>query len=260
MIKTKKIPILLVLALNISCQDSLPDYKKFQTFNEYQLKGVPGVKKDVFIDPYIYVKKNIDTIIVITSDNKDKKYLYINKGDYWYNLRTSNVPAHSKNCKEAISTIYYFEKFIYNDTILSYKYIRDFEFSDTGQVFCRYLTIETKWNYTDLIYNKRYYRFDENDKFFQLRNLARHYKDSFPYYSKKPEYQPRYYRFYNKVFRDGKLFIYENDGINGYKFGCINDVREMNGLGEFENNLKEADYIPGKSVLSDTYFEGKLCE
>ncbi|MBB4044376.1 hypothetical protein [Bacteroides reticulotermitis] len=111
--------LLMISLINISCREdtSIPNgYVKYQTFNEYILKGVPG-NIDNLNSPYVLVKEDIDTIFVIRSSCEDKVLEYVNMRDFWYSMQTF------EEFDEHIDI--YSEIFISNGTILTCNYNRE---------------------------------------------------------------------------------------------------------------------------------------
>lgn len=220
--------------MNISCNGDIPvpdGYTKYQTFNEYTLKGV-SANNDKIKSPYVFVKEEADTISIIVSSQKENVIKYINKGDYWYNLRIEKID-YQPDCKCDTTPLYY-EKFIYNDTILLYNCrIKD------GIQYSHSLILETENNYT-------YISPPDNMEikgefiFANLKKLAKNYKNLIPYYSRGPEHQPCFYESFTKVFKENKLYLYENKGTD--ELVCLKDVRQLNSLGEF-------DRLKGTSII-----------
>jgi hypothetical protein len=73
------------------------------------------------------------------------------------------------------------------------------------------------------------------NKFNQLKEYFANYKSKYQYF-KPAELQKSFYQFYNKILVGDTLYIYENNGKNGYKLGRLNSVLVLNSLGEFKKS------------------------
>jgi hypothetical protein len=121
----------LAIALS-SCQvDNMKGYVKYQTFNEYKLEGV---NSSHIKNPYVFVKKELDTVFVIKSNDRRSVMTYINKGEYWFYQEPEEIQkgfidkvlsksiwkifSHPKGVDKTLS-----KKFITNDTIFIFSYL-----------------------------------------------------------------------------------------------------------------------------------------
>ena len=92
--------------------------ERYQTFDEYTMSG----KGQSTNSPFVYVKKQNDSIIVFSSNKNDSVRLYIKLyNDVWYShmefdmLKKDNyIPTKDKLSKIART----YDRFFYNDTIL----------------------------------------------------------------------------------------------------------------------------------------------
>lgn len=73
-----------------SLQDArlgLSKFCKYQTFDEYKMQPIGKVKKS----PYVFVRKEKDTIWVAVSSEKNRKVRYVRCGTYWYSQEHFNL-------------------------------------------------------------------------------------------------------------------------------------------------------------------------
>ena len=206
--------IYLLIFILVACfeANSQPKFVKYQTFDEYKMQGI----KDKRIKyPCVYIKENGDTIFVRKSYDKNI-ITYIKKPDYWYTKQIiRSFVKVSRIC----------ERFIYNDTIIDYEYIKN----NNGEIFGCYIFVHTKTSCLVLTLSKTDINHTE-DVFKQIKKLINNYKDFFPLYSTK-EHQPRFYEFYLKHIDKNILTIYEvNEQGRTYVAS-----KKMNHLGEFDN-------------------------
>jgi hypothetical protein len=112
------VSLLIVILLNatglLSCKTNTKGYVKYQTFDEYKLEGVGNFNIQ---HPYVLVKKEIDTIFVIKSNDKRNIIKYINKGEFWFYQETEKPQKGC--CHKAL-----LKKFITNDTIFIFSYFQ----------------------------------------------------------------------------------------------------------------------------------------
>jgi len=220
----------------LSCKTGMKGYVKYQTFDEYRLEGVgnPNIKC-----PYVFVKKEFDTIFVIKSNERKKVITYINRGNYWYSKSIIEVKppsfAFGRQYKlDMTPTVY--EKFIYNDTVIEYRYQYHHQYKKTENGYLidslkrtnRGIFVHTK---KDCIILSIQYNDIKNydDPFKEIKEFVTNYKEIFPLYS--PGYQPRCFSMYEKQIKGNVFSVYEVDGINR-KFV---KSKKMNSLGEFDN-------------------------
>jgi len=270
--KKLKIIVSCSLILFTSCNQIPEGYKKYQTFDEYSLKGVNYSGK--IIEPYVIVKMGKDTILVKIRNKfkfklenyfnmdfslKNHKYIhsgeygengelimYIKKGIYWYNIKREQVDPKLYFTTKCDTVPYYTEKFIYNDTIMTYSY-----YMELNKKYSQSLQFETKNNIFWLSLNINF-NVDEKNKFIQLKNQFVNYKTKFPFRNNSIR-QEQYSHFYNKYNIKDSLFIYEFDEKKTYKLGCLNDARKLNSLGEFDPRL-------GVSILSELLQKEERCK
>ena len=105
--------------------------KKYQTFDEFTMRGVGTVKAS----PFVYAKEMGDSIYVVSSCPKDSARLYVKLDDnLWYNHMEYRMwkkdSVAYKTRKWRIAKTY--DRYIYNDTILeiSTGYIEGEEFPE----------------------------------------------------------------------------------------------------------------------------------
>jgi hypothetical protein len=159
------------------------DYIRYQTFDEYKMEGV-GDKK--IKRPYVLVKKEFDTISVIKSNDKENVIKYVSHGNYWYTIL---------QIKERLYYLETFcEKFIYNDTVIEYKYqykhqydyLIDSSKRSNQRSMCR-IFVHTKKDCIVLsIQDNDIKNYD--DPFNEINEFVINYKEFFPLYS--PGCQP----------------------------------------------------------------------
>jgi len=128
---------------------------KYQTFDEFSMKGVGTVLKE----PYVYVKGGKDTVVVVSSDKSDSCRVYLRCGvDMWYShmsyeLWKSKGYVLQKEPWERAAREY--DRYFYNDTIFEccksfgelyshYKYyiktkdvMIEFRASDNSRIFTK---------------------------------------------------------------------------------------------------------------------------
>lgn len=200
-------------------------YVKYQTFNEYKMEGV-GVEK--IKRPYVLVKKEFDTMSVIKSNDRKKIIKYVNRGDYWHTI----LQMESK--WSIIET--FCEKFIYNDTVIEYKYQYWHQYGylvdnskRSNQRINRGIYVHTKNNCIELtIQDSDITNYD--NPYNEIKEFVTNYKEIFPLYS--PKYQPRCYSIIEKHIEDNILSIYEIEKENKR----LVSSKKMNSLGEFDND------------------------
>ncbi|MBB4038324.1 hypothetical protein GGR21_004258 [Dysgonomonas hofstadii] len=184
-------------------------YGRFQTFDEYNMIGI---KDSILKNPYIFIKKESDTIFIKFSEKKYKDIRYINRGKYWYSITEKELENSSRG--HISSTYEYAEKFIYNDTILLYY----FKVDDTHRAlenniyrikYGDYLTVKTKSTEVNIFYgNDLKISSNENSRFKELKLLAETYKKNLTDERIIGVYQPQYYCFYNKIIKNDTLYVY----------------------------------------------------
>ncbi len=99
-------------------QNRLLGFEKFQTFNEFKMKGVGEVKDT----PFVYVKYDSLKISVIISNDIDSVIEYIKEGDYWRNIINidfQNLGQEPCMCEDSPPIARTYLRYIKGDTILS---------------------------------------------------------------------------------------------------------------------------------------------
>lgn len=220
---------ILLFVLNIaSCQVSINnDYHKFQTFNEYGLRG-EGETNIKY--PCAFVKMNQDTISVIKSNNKNVIMKYINKGEYWYYQTEKKDELYGRS-----SSI----RFITKDTVFIYSYMPmpGAISGTTGEG----IIIVTKYGKT-VIHNYKIIFNSEDELYKKIRNVASNYTSTMPYYDRDKflsnGFPDKYYQTFIKVLKGNILYLYDNQSDN--RLGCIYSAYKLNSLGEFDlENAKD---------------------
>ena len=206
------------------------EYTKYQTFDEYKLMGV---RRFIIREPYVLVKKELDTIFVIKSNDRNKLIKYVNRGAYWYSKLIIEEPLPDDGVIYLLDTTPTIcEKFIYNDTVIEYKYQYRHLSGDSiyrsNRRSNRDILVHTKKDCIILsIQDDDIKNYD--DPFNEIKEFVLNYKEIFPLYS--PGYQPRCYSIFEKQIKGNIISIYEIDGENK-KFVSS---KKMNSLGEFDN-------------------------
>jgi len=217
---------IILLLLSISCQmENNKEYTKYQTFDEYKLMGVGNTN---IKEPYVLIKKELDTIFVIKSNDREKVVTYINKRDYWYSKTIIEVEAPPDNGElyKLDMTPTVCEKFIYNDIIVEYNYLLD----DKLKRFGSDIYVHTKKDCIKLaIQDSDITNYD--DPFNEIKAFVVNYKKIFPAYPYPAIYEPRYYTMLEKHVEGNVLTIYE---IEEEKKRFVAS-KKMNSLGEFDN-------------------------
>jgi len=195
------------------------EFVKYQTFDEYKLMGVGLID---IKEPYVLVKKELDTISIIRSTDSEKVIKYINKKGYWYSKSIIYVDTIKGTKQRLTPTVY--EKFIFNDTVIEYKYLLE----NNLERWMQRIYIHTKKDCIILsIQNDDIQNHD--DPYNEIREFVTNYKEIFPLYS--PGYQPRCYFMFEKQLKEDVLSIYEIEGKNK----SFVSSKEMNSLGEFDH-------------------------
>ncbi|MDR2839683.1 MAG: hypothetical protein LBV75_00230 [Paludibacter sp.] len=160
-----------IILLLSNCVRIPKGYEKYQIFDEYSLQGINT--SDKITEPFVAVKSGTDTIQVLVCERFRKKILihYVNKGNYWH----SKTKHQLTNCN-CDTTPQYYEKFIFNDTIITYTY----SIYPDGKLL-DWLNIYTPTD--DCSYSTEFLDIKSNeDKFEQLKQYISHYKDSVEIY------------------------------------------------------------------------------
>ncbi|MFT4072955.1 MAG: hypothetical protein QM654_13650 [Dysgonamonadaceae bacterium] len=233
--KTIYLYILSFLTVNaVSCRFGTPGgYTKFQTFNEYKLKGEG---RENVKSPCVFVKESKDTIWVIKSNSRNVIMMYINKGEYWYHQTEKELYGRAS-----------YKTYIVNDTLFVYDYM-PMPGAVSGTT-AEGVIIETKSKMT-IIENYKIFYNDENDLYKKIREAASNYKDSMPCYDHdrfmKGELPEKFYCTYDKVFKGNLYYMYRNQETKPYT--CTYSIRELNSLGEFDlENAKDVAIPKGEN-------------
>lgn len=219
--------LLLVITSIMSCQMSnFKGYDKYQTFNEFDLKGVNSPKLQ---SPFIFLKRESDTIFVIKSNKKDEIIEYVNKGEYWYrSFKIEEKPTieerflgrQYKIDRTPISC----EKFIFNDTIIEYTYfIEESNKRSNSSIY-----VKTKDSILNLVIQDDDIK-NINNPYNEIINFVRAYKKLFPY-NDNQTYQPRFYYLFEKQIIGDTLYLYETKEIDKKLQYSI----RLNSMGEFD--------------------------
>jgi hypothetical protein len=221
--------------MNISCTYPSKGFTKYQSFDEYNLKEIIG-KQDLR-SAYVYVKMTKDTIEIIKSNDQSNIIRYVNKGEYWYSKMKKQLKKSSIYKSSTIPR--YFEKYISDGVIITYSYL-----VYNNNILDQTLYVDTSNSRAmivlgdDKVYN-------ETDSFEKFKIIANNYRQTIPYRTEHSgENQTCYYRYYNKVWEDNCLFLYEKTDHDVYKLGCLTDIIKLNSLGEF-------DLEKGVSIIKD---------
>jgi len=230
------ITIIVAILLFANCKRLPKGYIKYQTFDEFSLKGI-NFKDSIIKEPFVGVKEENKVISVIICERFKKRILlkYYEKGDYWYNLRKEQLPYFPGVKND--TTPHYIERFLYNDTIMEYSY-----YLKNGKTkFLEELNFETRKNIIELS-DSAGFQVYEKDRFQQLKRFIVNYTLNYTPY--EPEFQKRCYQYYCKYRNKDTLFISDIVGNKISKPGSYQDIRKLNSLGEFDPNK-------GKSILDD---------
>ena len=220
-----KVTIIFLICLLTCCTQIPEGYVKYQSFDEFALKGYgAGQLKE----PYVAVKNGKDTIFVLIYERLHKETLikYVNHGDYWYNLKREQKKYDPK-C-ECDTTPHFTESFIYNDTIMEYSYYLKGGIEKLNELLKFSTTKNEIW-----LLSKTGFHAYTNDKFHQLKLFLVNYKTNFENYEPSL-YQKQYYHNYSKLLKNDTLFVRENIGNKTNKFGDLVVVRKLNSLGLFD--------------------------
>lgn len=178
-------------------------YKRYQTFDEFQMKGV-GEPTDT---PFVYVKKGVNKISVYRSDFPDVELKYIRNDDHWESIAISDGSKLMKYDKHDVDTYY---RFFFRDTILNYNPQRC---ATCGLFHDKYIVVQTKQGkYVEIIL--------ENDSQIQnnyqeLVHCARCYRDYDNWANVKPDYLKGGYH-EGKIIQRNDTTIIEYDSLYYY--------------------------------------------
>ncbi|NDV67888.1 hypothetical protein [Dysgonomonas sp. 25] len=239
----KRLLILILILYGIlNYNKNIPntDYVKYKTFDEYSMQGVEGNISEG--DYFVSIKEIEDSIIVISSlanEFGQDRYVYIDKGNYWYSQNVTRVP-YIENCACDTTITSYHHKYIYNDTIISYNYAL---VNKTKQALNVSLQIKTRYTIISIDLSNRFDQ-DSEDLFLYFKHIAKEYNILYQNRRSDDYYEANHYTYYNKRMNGDTLFVYEKDLQHSeYQLGCLYDVRILNSLGEF-------DPYKGESIMS----------
>lgn len=207
--------ILLLLFISFSQMKDNKGYIKYQTFDEYKLIGVGTFN---IKEPYVLVKKELDTIFVIKSNDRNNILTYVNKGKFWYYQPKEQQKIHNDSIIGVITTIS--EKFIINDTIFVFSYFPTLTYSK--------ITIHTKKGKTVIEGCKIIFDNEEN-VYEKIRDIASNYKDSISYREGDLRPDNGWYETFNKVFKSNLLYLYDSRDKRKPAY-----IYKLNSLGEFD--------------------------
>lgn len=101
---------------NYKSNVNLKDFKRFQSFDEFNMKGVGEPK----YEPFVYHKKSNDTIFVVNSNDTSNVLLYSKRGNYWCNTTFYNGNTQiTKSGNELLKRIFY--RICGSDTLIEYR-------------------------------------------------------------------------------------------------------------------------------------------
>ena len=171
----------------------------------------------------------MDTIFVIHSENPNNILRYINCGDYFYNCTFVKVDATPDT--KSLAELTYFEKFIFNDTIILHEY--SYTPPDINNIDWDIIYINTKNEQTIIKKAGKQYSFNE------LRYFARNYSKLLPIVTNNPDnFQQEYYSVFEKKFTNDSLFYKQKS--KGYQI--FHESPEFLGqLGEYAISIKGLD-------------------
>ena len=235
--KRLQITIIVSFFLFSGCNRLPAGYIKYQTFDEYALKGVRYGNQEIK-EPFVGVKVERDIISVLICDKYNSRILfkYLKHGDFWFNLKKFQQ-EYDPNC-HCDTTPHYTERYIYNDTIMEYEYYLVHGTKKIGE----HLIFNTKKN-INYLSSSEGFPVNKDDKFLQFKRILIDYKNNFKPY--KPSVSQKHnYSLYLKVTVKDTLFIYYSIGTKSWKSGSLIDVRKLNSLGDFDPDK-------GISILND---------
>lgn len=140
-------------------------YKKYQTFDEFAIKG----KGEAVRHPFVYVKRTNDRIVVIPSDNIKDSIVYNNEHGIWINrvlLDLTNKWPSKEDAKSPRSYLRFFR----NDSIFEYREIY-FDKHTGKSVF-----IKTPTECTYIMLLEKVDTFSQKDTIGQILNIVNCYK------------------------------------------------------------------------------------
>jgi hypothetical protein len=207
------------LLLLISCDSFLSkEYKRYQTFDEYRLKGISFNDHSIHY-ACVFIKERKDSIIVVPSIDKSRKITYLRCGDYWYCFEHQHVEAEPNIKSEAYDR--YFYKYIFNDTLM----VCSYDIIDGKQSTIE-IDVETKYSNINIYTNETF-----SLVFNKLKYIARNYKSIYSQYWFEPNFHNNsYYIAYNKEIKGNKIYYYLQSPSGKKRDPEIYDLGD---LGEF---------------------------
>ena len=222
---------IITLALGVfficyGCNDIPEGYQKFQTFNEYSLKGI-GLSNYHLRKPYIAAKfgKEKITVLIFEKNGEVRQIEYFNKGNYWYTKYKLQLKF-DPNCR-CDTTPAFFEKYIYKDTIMLYHHAYN---RDNKKLKMETLYFITKNNFI-LISDSCPLKIDSTNIFKSLKNKYLYFQNQLTHNSYIDGNHPLAYSYYSKVFRGDTIFRYERNEKN--KKILSSDYMVVDNLGEY---------------------------
>jgi len=217
-----------------SCNQIPKEYKSYQTFDEYLMKGVNDTN---YVDPHVAIKAVKDTIFVIIIGDKESNNTpakYIHFGNYWYS-KLKDQPNYPENCG-CDTTPKIRERFFFSDTIMEYSY-----YFKQGKKSLEELSFQTKKGLLilsdsdDLILNN-------GSSYQNLKRYVVNYRKRYEHYFNTSKYQKRYYQLYRKQIHNDTLYLYEDIGNILYKYGDVTGKDKLSTLGEFGVEMYRAGW------------------
>jgi len=225
--KFRNILMIYFLSLCSSCQNNYSEYQVYRTFDEFALKGINHLTETK--KPYVRVKTCDDTIDVLIFQKKDEvlAYHYINYGEFWFS-QVKEQQKYEPNCS-CDTTPHFKEKYIFNDTIMIYKY------------FMNYLGIKSVESLSFITRKDKlilYFSVPSQNSIVKKFNIFKQYQYNYrknfnQYDSSIP--QSRFYAYYTKKTIGDTLYIFKIE--KGAE--VLYETRLINQFGEFDPNEGE---------------------
>lgn len=220
--------VLVFFLFLVGCSDVPRGYEKYRTFDEYSLQGV-GKSDTIQTKPYVAAKFDEEKISVLIFDKNGKirKMEYFNKGEYWYSSYKLKLESFPK-CR-CDTTPAFFEKFIFNDTIMVYHYINHSVGSKKIKVI-ESLYYITKEDFI-ILSDTSPLLIDSTNIFKSLSNKRIELKNQYTQADIGRDYNPRIFSTYSKGFKGDTMFVYERDETNNQVLSSKHHV--LTTLGEY---------------------------
>lgn len=200
--------VFVLILFLVGCSDVPRGYEKYRTFDEYSLQGV-GKSDTIRTKPFIAAKFDEEKISVLIFDKngRTRKMEYLNKGSYWYSSYKLKLESFPK-CR-CDTTPAFFEKFIFNDTIMVYHYINHSIGSKKIKVIESIYFI-TKEDFS-IVSDTSPLIIDSTNIFKSLSSKRLEFKKQHTQMRISGENNPRMYSTYGKDFRGDTMFVYEHE-------------------------------------------------